>query len=197
MHIPESTPQQEAQLSAFLTGQDNAMSLAECQGYLFAVICAPEPLDVHQWLEEVIPSIDGKLPEDILFSFMALYHKISEQVFETGFKLPYSLGSEPVNLNHWCKGFAKGATPYVEKLMRCLQLNTELKEALQSAFASLSFFALTVGQRSQIALQNQISHTNLSQQQYELMGDFSLGFAELIEIVTVESGLYEEDEGWD
>lgn len=197
MHIPESTPQQEAQLSAFLACQNQAMTLAECQGYLFAVICAPAPLDVHQWLEEMIPDIDGKLPEDMLFSFMALYHKISEQVFATGFKLPYSVGSESVSLTQWCAGFAKGAKPYVENLMHCSQLNAELKEALQSAFTSLSFFALKTEQLTQIAQQNKLSLTDLSQQKYELMGDFSLGFAELIEIVAVESGLYAESEGWD
>lgn len=197
MHIPESTPQQEAQLSAFLACQDKGMTFAECQGYLFAVICAPEPLDVHQWLAEIIPNIDSQLPEDMLFSFMAMYHKISEQVFATGFKHPFSLSDDLTNLTQWSQGFTKGAQPYVEHLMQSTQLNIELKDALQTAFASLSFFALTDPQITQIAEQNQLLKSELLAQQYDLMGDFALGFAELIEIVAVASGLYEESEGWD
>jgi len=36
----------------------------------------------------------------------------------------------------------------------------------------------------------------LCEQQYDLMGDFALGFAELVEIVALNSGLYNDD-GWD
>ena len=51
MQIPEFSKEQSALLARFLAEQKDALSLAQTHGYLFAVICAPEPLDVHQWLE--------------------------------------------------------------------------------------------------------------------------------------------------
>jgi len=76
-------------------------------------------------------------------------------------------------------------------------LTADLIEALQTAYASLGFFALEPELISTIAQQNQLSEVQLSQQQFAVMGDFALGFAELIEIIAVQSGLYaEEDDGW-
>ena len=70
------------------------------------------------------------------------------------------------------------------------------KEALETAQATLSFFALDTQLISQIASQNSMNTLQLCEQQYDLMGDFALGFAELVEIVALNSGLYNDD-GWD
>ncbi|KPH92867.1 hypothetical protein AMS58_20380 [Pseudoalteromonas porphyrae] len=205
MQIPEFTLQHSQQLSAFLASRKGAMTLPQSQGYLFAIICSPEPLDVHEWLEQIIPDIQGQLEEQMLFSFMAMYHQISEQVYETGFKLPVSLQIGADNENYldlhecqqWCLGFVHGSQSYVDKLMQAGSLSVELKEALQTAYASLGFFALEPEVIATIAQKNQLSDAQLSQQQYELMGDFALGFAELIEIIAVQSGLYtDEEDSW-
>ena len=90
MQIPEFSKEQSALLARFLAEQKDALSLAQTHGYLFAVICAPEPLDVHQWFEQVVPGCDGQMDEQVLFAFMALYQQISEHVFETGYSLPVS-----------------------------------------------------------------------------------------------------------
>ena len=205
MQIPAFTEQHAEQLNNFLAGHSQAMTLAQSQGYLFAVICSPEPLDVHEWLEVIVPNTQGQLDEEILFSFMALYHQISEQVYETGFKLPVSLKHHADNDSYldlddcqmWCQGFIQGAQVYYNKLSQVTGLDAALLEALQTAYASLGFFALDADVIAAIAKQNNLSEVQLAQSQYELIGDFALGFAELIEIVAVQSGLYtEDDETW-
>ena len=205
MQIPAFTEQHAEQLNTFLAGRSKAMTLPQSQGYLFAVICSPEPLDVHEWLEVIVPNTQGQLDEEILFFFMALYHQISEQVYETGFKLPVSLKHHDDNDSYldlddcqmWCNGFVQGAQAYYAKLSQASALDSALLEALQTAYASLGFFALEHGAILSIAQQNNITESQLAQSQYELMGDFALGFAELIEIIAVQSGLYtEDDETW-
>ncbi|MGS0537082.1 UPF0149 family protein [Pseudoalteromonas sp. SaAl2] len=205
MQIPAFTPEHAQQLSTFLASHGQAMTLPQSQGYLFAVICSPEPLDVHQWLEVIVPNTGGQLDETILFAFMGLYHQISEQVYETGFKLPVTLkhhadSDSYLDLDEcqmWCQGFIQGAQEYYIKLSQAPALDANLLEALQTAYASLVFFALDAQVMTTIAEQNSITDVQLAQSQYELMGDFALGFAELIEIIAVQSGLYsEEDESW-
>ena len=205
MQIPAFTQQHAEQLNTFLAGHSEAMTLPQSQGYLFAVICSPEPLDVHEWLDVIVPDTQGQLEEVILFSFMALYHQISEQVYETGFKLPVSLKHNDTHDSYldleqcqmWCNGFVQGAQAYYAKLSQASALDSALLEALQTAYASLGFFALDHEVISSIAQQNNITESQLAQNQYELMGDFALGFAELIEIIAVQSGLYTEDgETW-
>ncbi|NMM42573.1 UPF0149 family protein [Pseudoalteromonas arctica] len=205
MQIPEFTQQHGQQLSAYLASRNGAMTLVQSQGYLFAVICSPEPLDVHEWLERIVPDTHDQLEEQTLFALMALYHQISEQVYETGFKLPVSLQVSDQDDSYldlhecqqWCQGFVQGAQVYINKLMQADALTADLTDTLQTAYASLGFFALEPQLITTIAQQNQLSEIQLSQQQYELMGDFALGFAELIEIIAVQSGLYaDEEDGW-
>ncbi len=203
MQLPEFSKQQSELLSQFLAQQPDALTLAQTQGYLFAVICAPEPLDVHQWLEEVAPGCDGQMDEQVLFAFMALYQQISEQVFETGFALPMSLqlssqGQQYLDMQecqHWSQGFLHGAQGYVTKLLSAPQLNDELKDALATARQSLGFFALESAEIAAIATEHGLSEVQLYQQQYDVMNEFATGFAELIEVVAVNSQLY-TDEGW-
>jgi hypothetical protein len=194
MQLPQFTELHAKQLSTFLDTQPKAMTLTQSQGYLFGVICSPDPLDVHEWIEKILPSTANNLDEEILFLFMALYHQISEQVFEVGYKLPTVYSHD--FCRNWSKGFLKATTVYTHKLLGAEQLEVEYKEALESAQATLSFFALDEQTITLIATQNNIDVQQVCLQQYELMGDFALGFAELIEIVALNSGLY-TDEGWD
>ena len=194
MQIPQFTEQHAKLLSEFLTTQPGAMSLIQSQGYLFGTICSPEPLEVHQWLEQILPNTANDLDEDMLFLFMALHHQVSEQVFELDYKLPVEFDLE--FCQQWSAGFLTASQTYTHKLLQSEQLDIQYKQALESAQATLSFFALDKPKIAQIAQQNNIDELHLCAQQYELMGDFALGFAELIEIVALNSGLY-TDEGWD
>ncbi|ASM49098.1 hypothetical protein PESP_a0918 [Pseudoalteromonas espejiana DSM 9414] len=194
MQIPQFNEQHAQQLSAFLSTQPQAMSLTQSQGYLFGVICSPNPLDVHQWLEQILPNTANDLDEEMLFLFMALYHQISEQVFETGYKLPASFDLEYSKA--WSEGFVSASKEYAQPLLNAPQLEPEYKEALESALSTLSFFAVDQQTMTQIAQQNSMTLDALCQYQYESMGDFALGFAELIEVVAINSGLI-TDEGWE
>lgn len=194
MQLPQFTELHAKQLSTFLDTQPHAMTLQQSQGYLYGVICSPDPLDVHEWLEVILPNVGSNLDEEMLFLFMALYHQISEQVFESGYKLPANYDKE--FCNQWSKGFLTASTSYTQKLLAAPQLDAQYKEALEAAHATLSFFALDEHVINEIASQNALDELQLCQQQYELMGDFALGFAELIEIVALNSGLY-TDEDWD
>jgi uncharacterized protein YecA (UPF0149 family) len=194
MQIPQFTEQHAKLLSEFLNTQSGAMSITQSQGYLFGVICSPEPLEVHQWLENILPDTANDLDEDMLFLFMALHHQVSEQVFELGYKLPAEF--EYDFCQQWSAGFLTASQAYTHKLLASEQLDIQYKQALESAQATLSFFALDKPIIKQIAQQNNIDELHLCEQQYELMGDFALGFAELIEIVALNSGLY-TDEGWE
>ena len=178
MQLPQFNEQHAQQLSAFLSTQPQAMSLTQSQGYLFGVICSPSPLEVHQWLAHIVPNTANDLDEEILFLFMALYHQISEQVFETG------------------EGFLRATQEYAQPLLTAPALEPQYKEALESALSTLSFFAVDEQTRVQIAQQNRMTLEALYQYQYESMGDFALGFAELIEVVAINSGLI-TDEGWE
>ena len=88
-----------------------------------------------------------------------------------------------------------GAQGYVNKLLSAPQLADELKEALASALQSLGFFTLETSEIAALAADNGLSEGQLCQQQYEVMNAFAAGFAELIEVVAVNSQLY-NDEGW-
>ena len=128
MQIPQFTELQAKQLSTFLNTQSKAMNLEQSQGYLFGVICSPTPLDVHEWLEQILPNTANDLDEEMLFLFMALYHKISEQVFETGYKLPVEFTLE--FCKPWSEGFLVATKAYAEPLLNAPELDAEFKEAL-------------------------------------------------------------------
>jgi len=194
MQIPQFTELHAKQLSTFLNTQPQAMTLEQSEGYLFGVICSPSPLDVHEWLAQILPNTANDLDEEMLFLFMALYHKISEQVFETGYKLPVELNLE--FCKPWSEGFLVATKAYAEPLLNAPELDTEFKQALESALSTLSFFALDQQAVTQIAQQNNMTSDALCQYQYESMGDFALGFAELIEVVAINSGLITDD-SWD
>ncbi|MBQ4801058.1 UPF0149 family protein [Pseudoalteromonas sp. MMG006] len=194
MQIPQFTELHAKQLSTFLNTQPQAMTLEQSEGYLFGVICSPSPLDVHEWLAQILPNTANDLDEEMLFLFMALYHKISEQVFETGYKLPVEFNLE--FCKPWSEGFLVATKAYAEPLLNAPELDTEFKQALESALSTLSFFALDQQAVTQIAQQNNMTSDALCQYQYESMGDFALGFAELIEVVAINSGLITDD-SWD
>ena len=128
MQIPQFTEQHAKLLSEFLNTQSGAMSLTQSQGYLFGVICSPEPLEVHQWLENILPDTANDLDEDMLFLFMALHHQVSEQVFELGYKLPAEF--EYDFCQQWSAGFLTASQAYTHKLLASEQLDSQYKQVI-------------------------------------------------------------------
>jgi len=180
-----------------------AMNLSCVEGFLFALICAPTPVEDEVWLNEVLAGDLSSLSDDKLFALMALYNHLSTDIFETGYQLPKSLivtDNVAVNFTHesalhnWSKGFARGIG-YAGDLLNCENIDIELRSAFAMAISCLSFFANESSAQEQAQEQNTHLET-MSQQMFEMMPDFAAGFAEIVEAMAVNSGLF-NDEGWD
>ncbi|SFD21176.1 UPF0149 family protein [Pseudoalteromonas denitrificans] len=193
-------------LSQWLDSDETAhdvMSLMQLKGYLFALICAPSPVEDELWLKEALADDLSALSDDKLFALMALYNDLSTQVFETGFKLPKAFMEErDVNANFtdeselhlWSKGFVRGIG-YAGQLLECENIDIDLRSAFAMAVTCLSYFADETSAHMQ-SEQQKIDFATLSSQMLEMMPDFASGFAELVEALAVSSGLF-NDEGWD
>ncbi len=201
--------QDEVLLSAWLNSADtpnNTFSLMATKGYLFALVCAPKPLPTDVWLAQIL---GGQLPSDIaedkLFALITLHNQISQQVYEEGMKLPeqleFSAGCDANflaghPLHEWCLGFAAGSAEYAEALLDALPEDEELNEAFSMAYMTLSFFASKDNAQGIVELQDDADLGRFSREMYDLMPDFSLGFAALVEQAALASGMIEEDD-WD
>lgn len=193
-------------LAQWLSGDETsakAMNLPCVEGFLFALICAPAPVEDEVWLNEVLAGDLSTLSDDKLFALMALYNHLSTDIFETGYQLPKSLivdDNVAVNFTHdsalhnWSKGFARGVG-YAGDLLNCENIDIELRSAFAMAISCLSFFANESSAQQQAQEQNMHLET-MSKQMFELMPDFATGFAEIVESMAVSSGLF-NDEGWD
>ena len=193
-------------LADWLSSEDTSaktMNLPCVEGFLFALICAPAPVEDEVWLNEILAGDLSTLSDDKLFALMALYNHISTDIFETGYQLPKSLtAAENIAdnfthdsaLHNWSKGFARGIG-YAGDLLACENIDIELRSAFAMAISCLSFFANESSAQQQAQEQNSHLET-MSQQMFELMPDFATGFAEIVEAMAVSSGLF-NDEGWD
>jgi len=182
---------------------EKAMTLSGVEGFLFALICAPAPVEDEVWLNEILMGDTSSLSDDKLFALMALYNSLSTEIFETGFKFSKSLlladnhqdnFSFQSNLHHWCNGFARGVG-YAGELLNCENIDIELRSAFAMAISCLCFFANEENAEQQAQEQN-IALDTLSHQMFDMMPDFATGFAELVEAMAVSSGLF-NDEDWD
>ena len=189
------TKEQQTQLEDFLTATDDdrAMSLMMAQGYLFALICGPSPLEVEQWLEEIVPD-RAPFDEQIVFAFMALYHDISEAVFNDSYTLPIGTHYDYSTIQQWSMGFLHGVNSYFQLLLDASRVPKELKEALQMSTEQLSFFSLEFQQIETYCKANKLVVTAFITQQLELANEFAPGYAQLIEAVAVESGLFDDEQ---
>lgn len=201
--------QDEVLLSAWLNSAEtpnNTFSLMATKGFLFALVCAPKPVPTDVWLAQIL---GGQLPSDIaedkLFALITLHNQISQQVYEQGMQLPeqleFSAGCDANflaghPLHEWCLGFAAGSGEYAQALLDALPEDEEFFEAFSMAYMTLSFFASKDNAQAIVALQEDVDLASFSQEMYDLMPDFCLGFAALVEQASLASGLIEEDD-WD
>ncbi|NOU51872.1 YecA family protein [Pseudoalteromonas sp. JBTF-M23] len=182
-------------LERYINHRNGAMPLSWVQGYLFASICGPDAVEVEQWLAE-ITAHDNDIDESVVFAYMALHHQITEQVFTGAYQLPWLNDIEYAVCQLWSMGFLNGVQGYFEQLQASNELSAELKDALQMATEQLAFFSLEHSQISQYCAQNQCDESAFVNQQAQLAQEFAQGYAQLIETVALQSGLYDDEEGF-
>lgn len=149
------TPGDRAALAAFLTGPrcpEEALTLSEAQGFLFAVACAPRPVPPTEWLPEIFGEAEPDFSsheeaERVLGTLMGIYNEVVGSAHGGQPHLPRDcpLRDNPVaNLDTeaplaaWARGFQTGHTwlqpmwdlPYPEALER----------ELGAAILTLTFF---------------------------------------------------------
>ena len=183
---------------------DGAMSLAQAKGYVFALVCAPAPVEPELWLAEVLGPEAHNTDESVLFALMNLHHEISEQVYDTGFNLQQSVTIHPAwqdnlasdsPLSQWASGFELGAAHYLPSLLNAPAVDMQSKEMLSHAALVLGVFAKQAN-FLEMAKTNGQNEQQFHDNVIDMMGDFALGFAELIELTAVQSGLFDDDESW-
>ncbi|MFY8273786.1 UPF0149 family protein [Pseudoalteromonas sp. SSDWG2] len=191
-------------LAQYLQSTKGAMELGKVKGYLFALVCAPDPVEPEQWLQDVLGEAAAATDESILFALMNVHHVIAEQVYETGFNLAQNIhfhrhwhenlttGSDA---QLWASGFNQGVSYYLEGLMTAPAIEEQTKDMLAHAVSVLGMFSAQE-QFIQQAQNNQQSQQAFHDAIIDLMGDFSLGFAELVELAAVQSGLFDEEGDW-
>ncbi|MBD1582349.1 UPF0149 family protein [Pseudoalteromonas sp. S16_S37] len=189
------TPEHRQLLEHYISQREGAMPLSWVQGYLFASICGPNAVEVEQWLAEITVH-DQDIDESVVFAYMALHHQITEQVFAGTYQLPWLNDTEYSLRQLWSMGFLSGVQGYFEQLQASNELSSELKEALQMATEQLAFFSLEHSQVSQYCAQSQCDESVFLDQQAQLAQEFAQGYAELIEAVALQSGLYDDEEGF-
>ncbi len=191
-------------LESFLNGNADTMPFAKVQGYLFALVCAPSPIDEEYWLAEVLGEEAAQTDDSVLFALMNLHHHVSEQVYETGFNLQKSVYlhadwkanlaiDSPISL--WASGFNLGVGLYIDTLLNAELIEVDTKEMLTQAVLVLGLFS-SESDFVEIAKANAQSEQDFHDNVLDMMGDFSLGFADLIEISAVQSGLFDEEDQW-
>ncbi|KZN44776.1 hypothetical protein N482_15490 [Pseudoalteromonas luteoviolacea NCIMB 1942] len=186
-------PEQQVLLSDYLGSRSNgseAMTLDGVKGFLFAVVCSPDGIEPEQWLSEVTTG-DEHVTEEVVFAFLALHHHISEQVFSSGFKLPFDESAPWIVMHQWSLGFLRGSQGYLSTLSQA-EISEEHKEALISTTELLGFFSLEQEQVETYCKTTGIELDEFCKAQYELAAQVAPAFAELIEQVAMASGLYEE-----
>ncbi|WP_105253605.1 UPF0149 family protein [Pseudoalteromonas sp. T1lg75] len=192
-------------LREYLSAADNAMPLAQVQGYLFALVCAPAPIEEEVWLREVLGGDALACDETVLFALMGLHQKVSEQVYESGFKLTENIQVAQrwqdnlladADLHQWAKGFVLGVNYYLEPLLSAPSCPEQCKEMLAQAVTVLGLFA-DAEQFSAHAASSGQGEQAFNDALVDMMADFSLGFAELIELTAVQSGLFDDEPHWE
>ncbi|TLX52212.1 hypothetical protein CWC31_03420 [Pseudoalteromonas ruthenica] len=195
----------QQQLQKYLDEHDHAMDFVQLQGYLFALVCAPQPIEPEQWLVDVLGEQAAKSDESVLFALMNAQQQVSNQVYSEGFNLrkvvqlrqPWQhnfANDAPILL--WSQGFAIGVSYYVEPLLTAQAVDDDSREMLLQAVTVLSLFSEQQAFCAQAAQSGQ-SEQQFAEVLFDMMADFSLGFAELIELVAVQSGLFDDEQEWD
>ncbi|MCG7549101.1 UPF0149 family protein [Pseudoalteromonas sp. Of7M-16] len=184
-------PAHETLLTQYLEQRPEALNLRALEGFLFAIVCSPDGVEPEMWLSEVTAA-DEHISEEVVFALLALHHQISEQVFTQGFSLPFTLSSSWQDKQQWSVGFLHGCQGYLNKLSQCEQLSEELQQALVTSTELLGFFSLGHDQIEAYCQSIEADINAFVEQQYQLAAEIAPAYAELIEQVAVNSGLYDE-----
>ncbi|MBQ4878129.1 UPF0149 family protein [Pseudoalteromonas luteoviolacea] len=188
-------PAHEALLVNYLSQRaqtyPDVLELKSLEGFLFATICSPDGVEPEAWLSHVTGA-DEQVSEDVVFALLALHHHISEQVFSSGFALPFDLSSPWSDKQLWSTGFLHGCQSYLNKLNHSDTLSDELKQALVTSTELLGFFSLQLDQVEVYCKSIEVGIETFIEQQYQLASEVAPAYAELIEQVALSSGLYNE-----
>jgi yecA family protein len=94
--IPDFSAEDAERLKAFLAAPERPqgmMGYYALNGFLFTVCCAPEPIQVSEWMPLVFADQEASYAtleeaREVLQSLMALYNHINRQIRETQAALP-------------------------------------------------------------------------------------------------------------
>lgn len=188
-------PAHEALLIAYLDQRmqtnPEVFELKALEGFLFATVCSPDGIEPEMWLSHVTGG-DEQISEDVVFAMLALHHHISEQVFSSGFTLPFDEASPWQDKQLWSTGFLHGCQSYLNKLNESEQLSDELKQALVTSTELLGFFSLEYAQVEAYCQSIEADVNDFVTQQFQLAAEVAPAYAELIEQVALGSGLYND-----
>ena len=196
----------ETLLSDWLSGDETpkeTLSLIAMKGFFFGLVAAPAPVETEDWMDMIFGgAAPSNISDDKLFAIISVYNEISEQVYETGAKLPaeciecanfadnFNAGEA---LNEWAIGFAIGAAFYYESLVSSLADDSEIHQALQMAYLCLSYFS-SAGTAQQIAQLQQSEWETFTHTVLEMMPDFIVAYAQVVEQAALASGNYDDDD---
>ncbi|RRS07242.1 hypothetical protein EAG18_17895 [Pseudoalteromonas sp. J010] len=189
MHNFSFTPAQQHCLENYFSTRKLSIDISFLQGYLYATCIDPNGIEAQQWLK-VLTNADPALDESVVFALMALHHEISEQVYETGFTLPWHADTPLPEKINWAEGFLMAATPFYEQLMSS-PLADDIKQALQVSTEQLGLFALGEHQLTLYCEKIGQSLEEFQVTQAQLADEFAGSYAELVEVAAVKSGLFE------
>jgi len=143
-------------LKAFLTGAskpEDALSYRELEGFLFAVVAAPDMAPPSDWIpvvfgEQEPPFESEAQARGVIGDLMALYNKLSAELLANTVELPEDCrfrDDAPSNLSddapvsQWCRGFIRGHSWLKESWDETVP--DELDDELGALVMTLSFFA--------------------------------------------------------
>lgn len=195
-------------LADWLSGDETpkeTLSLVAMKGFFFGLVAAPAPIETEDWMDMIFGgAAPTNISDDKLFAIISVYNEISEQVYETGAKLPLECVETSdfadnfksgAALNDWSIGFAIGAAFYYESLLNSVADDGEISQALQMAYLCLSYFS-SASTAQQIADFQQTEWPAFTQTVLDMMPDFIVAYAEVIEQAALASGNY-DDEDWE
>jgi len=206
MTDPALSREDEVLLSDWLSGDETpkeTLSLIAMKGFFFGLVAAPAPIETEDWMDMIFGGAAPKnISDDKLFAIISVYNEISEQVYETGAKLPVECIATSnfadnfksgAALNEWSIGFAIGAAFYYESLVSALADDSEIHQALQMAYLCLSYFSCA-GTAQQIAQLQQSEWETFTETVFDMMPDFVVAYAQVIEQAALASGNFDDDD---
>jgi yecA family protein len=115
------TKHDEKVLASFLSRhrKDNTMSLLETKGFLFCLVCCPEPVAPSEWIPVILEDAgfnDDQEAQQVMDSLLVLYNQMNSQILHGTAKLPkecrvlpdiMSNFTEPAPIHQWSVGFMK------------------------------------------------------------------------------------------